>query len=114
MVGNGFFTMKHKWKNLRDFMPQVYRDLDSFSLHRMVFYEVDKLNKFFATSFQNFNKISYQKRLATTPNQLVNPFFAKFEMSNVQRLSNGFDDFSDGFSKPRICVGLETDKLNSA
>jgi len=62
-VGNGFFTMKHKWINIREKMIQIYKDLDSFSLLRIVFYEVVRLNKSFARNFETFNRITPEKRL---------------------------------------------------
>lgn len=37
-------------------MLQVYKDLDSFSLHRIVFDEIQQLNKMFADSFLSFNR----------------------------------------------------------
>jgi len=55
--------MKHKWINIREKMIQIYKDLDSFSLLRIVFYEVVRLNKSFAKNFETFNRITPEKRL---------------------------------------------------
>jgi len=74
VVGNGFFTMKHKWSNLRDKLSSIYKDLDSFSLHRIVFYEMTRMNKTFFDSFLSFNRHSPEKRLQSTANQLVQAF----------------------------------------
>lgn len=109
VVGNGFFTMKHKWTNIRDKMHAIYKDLDSFSMHRIVFYEMERLNETFFHNFLTFNRHSAQKRLLSTPAQLTQAFQTKYEMSSVQRLANGMNEFNDGFTKSRICVGQETD-----
>lgn len=74
VVGNGFFTMKHKWSNIRDKMQVIYKDLDSFSLHRIVMHEIKLLNKCFSENFLTFNRHSPAKRLGSTPAQLINAF----------------------------------------
>jgi hypothetical protein len=44
---------------------------------------------------------------------MINGFFSKFELSDVQRLSCGIPEFNDGFAKSRICVGQqETDSFD--
>lgn len=60
--------MKHKWVNLRDKMHAVYKDLDSFSLHRIVFDEIERLNKIFFETFLSFNRHSPQHRLQSSAN----------------------------------------------
>lgn len=74
VVGNGFFTMKHRWVNLRDKMPAIYRDLDSFSLHRIVFDEIEQLNKVFFDTFLSFNRYAPEQRLKSTAQQIIVPF----------------------------------------
>ena len=59
--------MKHKWTNIRDHMATIYKELDSFALLRIAFYEVVRLNKQFFSNFENFNAIAPEKRLAQTP-----------------------------------------------
>ena len=62
MVGGGFFTMKHNWKNLRDELDQIYKEYDSFSKYRMVNEEIERLNLYFFDNFFAFNRDTATKR----------------------------------------------------
>jgi len=62
MVGGGFFTMKHSWKNLRDELDLIYKEYDSFAKYRMVNEEVERLNVFFFDNFFAFNRDTATKR----------------------------------------------------
>lgn len=73
-----------------------------------------RLNKSFAKNFETFNRITPEKRLEQSPQQMVNEFFSKSDLQNIQRLSADMPEFSDGFPKSRICVGQnETDSFDA-
>jgi len=44
IVGNGFFTMKHKVTCVRDQLWEMYSAFDSFSLNKMFFEDISRLN----------------------------------------------------------------------
>ena len=44
VVGNGFFTLKHQFVNLRDELMHIYSEYDSFATFRIVFDEIDRFN----------------------------------------------------------------------
>lgn len=43
--------MKHKFTNITAQMQQIYTELDSFAMFRIVYYELVQLNKSFASNF---------------------------------------------------------------
>jgi hypothetical protein len=63
VVGNGFFTMKHKWLNVREDLAPIYKEFDSFSLYRVVFDEIGRLNQTYYDNFFNINRKAAEKRL---------------------------------------------------
>ena len=44
VVGNGFFTLKHKFTGLREALNQIYSGYDSFSMYRLIHDEAERLN----------------------------------------------------------------------
>lgn len=63
VVGNGFFTMKHQFVNVRDELELIYREFDSFAVYRLVYDEIDRLNQHYYDNFFNFNRDTPAKRL---------------------------------------------------
>jgi hypothetical protein len=63
MVGGGFFTMKHRFQNVRDELDLLYREFDSFAVYRLVYDEIDRLNQHYYDNFFNFNRDTPIKRL---------------------------------------------------
>jgi len=55
VVGNGFFTMKHKFVEIREALNSVYSEFDSFSVFSLVFDEIERLNLAFHENFFTFN-----------------------------------------------------------
>lgn len=51
LVGNGFFTLKHKFTNLRGQLNKIYEQYDSFGTFRLVHDDVERLGQHF---FDNF------------------------------------------------------------
>lgn len=62
LVGNGFFTMKHKFQNLREQLSVVYKEYDSFSFFRLVFDEIPRFNKIYFDAMFNINRKTAEKR----------------------------------------------------
>jgi len=56
MVGNGFFTMKHGFVNVREELLRIYREYDSFSKYRIVNEEIERLNVTYFDNFFNLNR----------------------------------------------------------
>lgn len=63
LVGNGFFTMKHKFQCIRDEVNKMYSEFDSFSMFRIVYDEIERFNKHYYDNFFNFNRDTAAKRL---------------------------------------------------
>ena len=40
IVGEGFFTMKHSVKNVREALNMIYQEYDSFAIHAVIYDEV--------------------------------------------------------------------------
>lgn len=40
IVGEGFFTMKHSVKNVREALNLIYQEYDSFAIHAVIYDEV--------------------------------------------------------------------------
>lgn len=62
MVGNGFFTMKHNFVNIRDDMTAIYKEYDAFSKYRLVNEEIDRIHSHFFDNFFNLNRDTISKR----------------------------------------------------
>lgn len=62
MVGGGFFTMKHRFVNLRDELDFLYKEYDSFSKYRIVNEEIERLNVHYFDNFFAFNRDTPSKR----------------------------------------------------
>tara|TARA_B110000285_G_scaffold214596_1_gene260128 strand:+ start:582 stop:917 length:336 start_codon:yes stop_codon:yes gene_type:complete len=63
IIGGGFFTMKHAFRNMRDELDQIYMEYDSFSKYRIVNEEIERLNVHYFDNFFNFNKDTIAKRV---------------------------------------------------
>ena len=62
IIGSGFFTMKHNFKNMRDDLDQVYLEYDAFSKYRIVNEEIERLNLHYFENFFAFNRDTISKR----------------------------------------------------
>jgi uncharacterized protein YukE len=113
-VGNGFFTMKHKFTNITQQMQVIYAELDSFAMLRIVYYELVQLNKAFAQNFEYFNSVDSIKRLQSTPQRMCSGLAAKADLAQVQRLACNMSEFNDGFPRTRVNVGQETDSFGAS
>jgi hypothetical protein len=63
LVGDGFFTMKHMVRNIRDEMNAIYSEYDSFGVRRVVQDEVEKVGHHFYDNFFKFNTDGPERRL---------------------------------------------------
>lgn len=78
IVGNGFFTMKHNFKNIKNELDHLYSEFDSFSKYRIVNEEIERLGITFFDNFYNFNKDTIQKRQQRREFHLIEAFHQKF------------------------------------
>jgi hypothetical protein len=83
MVGGGFFTMKHNWKNISDDLDLIYREYDSFAKYRMVNEEIERLNLYFFDNFFAFNRDTATKRQQRTEQELIDAFWLRYEFGLV-------------------------------
>ena len=74
IVGQGFFTMKHNFKNLRDDLNEIYLEYDAFSKYRLVNEEIERLNAHYFDNWYVFNKDTLQKRMQRTEHDLIDAF----------------------------------------
>ena len=82
VIGNGFFTMKHKWSNLRDKFTALYSENDSFSYFRIIFDEIPRFNQTYFDNFFNLNRKPAEKRLEQlTEHNMFDNLFARSEQS---------------------------------
>ena len=110
MVGGGFFTMKHSWKNLRDDLDVIYKEYDSFAKYRMVNEEVERLNLFFFDNFFAFNRDTATKRQQRTEQELIDALWLRYEFGLVQKKKVGFQGEDDHLPVPRVLFGANTNK----
>jgi len=113
MVGNGFFTMKHGFVNVRDEMNRIYREYDSFSKYRIVNEEIERLNVTYFDNFFNLNRDTPPKRQQRTEHELIEAFWLRYRFSLLQRKKNKDLDeveLDDGLPLPRALIGSNTNK----
>ena len=85
VVGDGFFTMKHKFVNIREELDALYRVYDSFAVYRIVYDEIDRLNQQYYDNFFTFNKDTPLKRLERREQDLIEAFWLRYEFSLLIR-----------------------------
>lgn len=110
IVGQGFFTMKHNYKNIRDELDFMYKEFDSFSKYRIVNEEIERLNVHFFDNFFNFNKDSIQKRQQRTEYELVEHFYQRWQFSLLQLNQKDEGKSKDGLPVPRVLIGKNSNK----
>jgi hypothetical protein len=109
VVGNGFFTMKHKFTCLRDQLWELYSNFDSFSLNKIFFNEVGRLNQTYFDNFFNLNKMVVEKRIKLSEIDLVKQFKMEYEFSGLRRktttqLENNINELKISL-KARVLLG---------
>jgi hypothetical protein len=114
VVGGGFFTMKHHFVNVRDELDVMYRDFDSFSVYRLVYDEIDRLNQHYYDNFFNFNRDTPLKRLeCRTEFDLIESFWLRYEFSLLTKKAGHAVPTDDGLPLPRALFGTNTNKAFS-
>lgn len=112
LVGNGFFTMKHKWQNLREKLSVVYTEYDSFSFFRLVFDEVPRFNKIYFDTMFNMNRKTADKRLQQmTEYSSFEGFYFRAEMSKMMKTSCNMALPKDGLPVGRCLFGPDRTNL---
>jgi hypothetical protein len=74
VVGNGFFTMKHRFTCIRDKLWELYSDFDSFTIHKMLFDDMIRLNQTYYDNFFGLNRWSQERRMTFTEKDIYNGF----------------------------------------
>ncbi|CDW75335.1 UNKNOWN [Stylonychia lemnae] len=111
IVGEGFFTMKHHFVNLRDELQTMYAEYDSFAIFRIVYDEIDRFNKHYYDNFFAFNKDTPLKRLERTEQDLIEAFYLRSEFSLLTRKASHCSQLADdGLPLTRALIGINTNK----
>lgn len=66
-------------------MNQVYSELDSFSIFRLVFDEIERMNLMFHQTFFTFNQDPVIKRIQRKESDLLNEFWMQYQVSILQK-----------------------------
>ena len=106
--------MKHRVVVIRDHLEKIYSELDSFSMFRMMFCQIEKLNRECYTNFMRFNKATPFERVSFTELKMVEEFNIRHKFAN---LFNKFADspiVDDDLPSTRALVGPERTNLDFA
>lgn len=76
--------MKHNYKNIRNELSEMYKEMDAFSKYRIVNEEIERLQVHFFDNFFNFNKDTIQKRQQRTEHELIEAFYQRWQFSLLQ------------------------------
>jgi hypothetical protein len=105
VVGNGFFTMKHKFKGVREQLNRIYSEFDSFSIFSLVFDDIDRLNVAFFETFYTFNHDQPSRRLERKEQDLINELLMRYQLSVLQKQSSKTEVPQDGLPATRVLIG---------
>jgi len=110
-VGNGFFTMKHSVKNIREALKVIYTESDSFAVHSIIYDEIPKNGHNFYENFYSFLKDTPQRRVNKTERELVESLAFRYEFGLAETLEEHKRE--DGLPVPRALFGINTNKDNN-
>lgn len=111
VVGDGFFTMKHQFVNLREELQSIYGEYDAFAIFRIVYDEIDRFNQYYYDNFFSLNKDTPLKRLEKTEQDLIDSFWLRHEFSLLTRkASHSAILAEDGLPLSRALIGMNTNK----
>lgn len=99
--------MKHRFQCLREQLQKIYMEFDSFSMFRVVFDEIDRLNAAYHNNFYDFNRHPAAKRVTLTESKLCDEFQMRYEFSLLQRKGVKIELEDDGLPLTRALVGPE-------
>jgi hypothetical protein len=105
VVGGGFFTMKHGFRNELD---EIYSEYDAFAVYRIVYDEIERLNTHFYDNFFMINKDTPQKRMDRTEYDLTEPFWLRYEISLLSKKSSHMPVLVDNLPLPRALIGTNS------
>ena len=104
--------MKHRMVVIREQLEKIYQELDSFSMFRILFSKVGKLNGECYNNFIRFNKATPFERVSFTELKIVDEFRTRHNYGN---LFNKFADkpiVEDELPMTRALVGPERTNLD--
>lgn len=104
--------MKHRVTIIRDHMEKIYQELDSFAMFRIVFDQIDRLNKSCYNNFIRFNMSSPCDRLAFTEQKMVDEFKTRHKFSILFNKSASKPIVDDELPDTRALVGHERTNLD--
>lgn len=110
LVGEGFFTMKHRVKNTREAMNLIYREYDSFAIHTVIYDEIPKNGHHFYDNFYSLLKYSPQKRIEKSEKDLIEALMFRYEFGIMGNMEDHKRE--DEFPVPRALFGPNTNKDN--
>lgn len=103
--------MKHKVTVIRDQMEKIYQELDSFAMFRIVFGQIDRLNKACYNNYIRFNMASPYERLSYTELKMVEEFRTRHKFSILFNKSAQMPIVDDELPATRALVGPQRTNL---
>jgi hypothetical protein len=103
--------MKHKVTCVREQLWEMYSSFDSFSLNKMFFEDISRLNQTYFDNFYDMNRVSVEAKSKLTEKKLINAFKMDTEFSSLRRkttteLENDIDELKIPM-KARALIGSE-------
>lgn len=108
IVGEGFFTMKHNVKNIREALNLIYKECDSFAIHSVIYDEIPKNGHHFYDNFCSFFKDSPVRRCDRTEKELIEALTFRYEFGLVGNIEEHKRE--DALPIPRVLFGSNTNK----
>lgn len=73
--------MKHKVVSIIDSLEKIYQELDSFAMFRLVFDQIERLNRACYNNFIRYNRASAYERQSFTELKMVEEFRTRHNFS---------------------------------
>lgn len=110
-MGDGFFTMKHYFTNVREELNKLYEEYDALALYKVVYDEINRFNQLYYDNFFTFNKDTPLKRLERTEQELVEAFWLRHEFSLLTRkAAHSASTIDDDLPLTRALIGANTNQ----
>ena len=97
--------MKHKVVIIRDHLEKIYSELDSFAMFRLVFEQIERLNRACYNNFIRFNRATPFERQSFTELKMVEEFRTRHNFSILFNKAASCPIVEDELPTTRALVG---------
>ena len=104
--------MKHRVLIIREHLEQIYQELDSFSMFRIVLHQLERLNRECYNNFIRFNRATPFERVSFTELKMVEEFRIRHKFSNLFQKFKVDRIVPDDLPETRALVGPERTNLD--